>query len=176
MQGCKRVVSLLENELLEKLYKQYYRELYVYIYAICRQKVMTEDVLQETFLKAFTALKESHTNMRAWLYVVARNLCLNGIRKEKNMIASGEIMYHTPAAMDVLEKIIADEQARELTRALMKLSNPKREVLILQYFGGFKQREIAAMLQLTPENVRVLSLRGKKDLKILLEVNRDELS
>lgn len=167
---------MLENELLERLYKQYYRELYVYIYAICRQKAMTEDVLQETFLKAFTVLKESHTNMRAWLYMVARNLCLNSIRKEKNMIVAGEIVYQTPAAADVLEEIIADEQARELTAALMRLSSPKREVLMLQYFGGFKQREIAAMLQLTPENVRVLSLRGKKELKILMEVSRDELS
>lgn len=44
---------------------------------------MTEDILQEIFLKALIALKDSHTNMRAWLYTVARNLCLNYLQKER---------------------------------------------------------------------------------------------
>ena len=72
----------LERKLLENLYLRHYRELYVYVYAMCGQKALTEDILQETFLKAFTALKDSHTNMRAWLYLVARNLCFNAMKKE----------------------------------------------------------------------------------------------
>lgn len=68
--------------MLENLYLQHYRELYVYVYAMCGQKALTEDILQETFLKAFTALKDSHTNMRAWLYLVARNLCFNAMKKK----------------------------------------------------------------------------------------------
>ena len=66
----------LDKKLLELMYARYYRELYIYIYSMCRSGVITEDILQETFLKAFISLKDSHTNMRAWLYITSRNLCL----------------------------------------------------------------------------------------------------
>ena len=45
----------------------------------------------------------------------------------------------------------------------------KREVIQMQYFGGMSQKEIAAVLHITPENVRVLAYRAKKDLKRYLE-------
>ena len=64
----------LDKKLLELMYARYYRELYIYIYSMCRSGVITEDILQETFLKAFISLKDSHTNMRAWLYYIAQSL------------------------------------------------------------------------------------------------------
>ena len=75
----------------------------------------------------------------------------------------------------MLEQILKKEQSRRLQSALDKLSQPQREVLMLQYFGGFRQREIAAMLQITPANVRVLAYRAKKELKSILEVREDDL-
>lgn len=137
---------------------------------------MAEDVLQETFLKAFTALKDSHTNMRAWLYMVARNLCCNYMKKEKAMILSEEVEEAAGSPReDILDKVIWDEQKRELWKALGKLGSPKKDVLLLQYFGGFRQAEIAAMLHVTPENVRVLAYRAKRELKSYLEVRNYDI-
>lgn len=45
----------------------------------------------------------------------------------------------------------------------------RREVLTLQYFGNFKQKEIAKLLKITLENVRILSHRGKIELKKYME-------
>ena len=45
----------------------------------------------------------------------------------------------------------------------------KREVIQMQYCGGMSQKEIAAVLHITPENVRVLAYRAKKELKKDLE-------
>lgn len=163
----------LDKRLFETLYQQYFRELYLYVYSLCGQKSLTEDILQETFLKAFTALKDSHTNMRAWLYMVARNLCYNWMKKEKALIFSEHVGLGEgipEGHEDILKKIICNEERRELWEALEQLSDQKREILVLQYFGGFRQKEIAAMLKLTPENVRVLAYRAKKELKTYLEV------
>lgn len=157
------------------MYEVYYRELYLYVYAICGNKNMTEDVLQETFLKALLALKDSHTNMRAWLYLTARNFCYNLLKREKRLVYGEETGRADEEAEDLLEQILKKEQSRRLQSALDKLSKPQREVLMLQYFGGFRQREIAAMLQITPANVRVLAHRAKKELKSILEVREDDL-
>lgn len=157
------------------MYEVYYRELYLYVYTICGNKNMTEDVLQETFLKALLALKDSHTNMRAWLYLTARNFCYNLLKREKRLVYGEETGRADEEAEDLLEQILKKEQSRRLQSALGKLSKPQREVLMLQYFGGFRQREIAAMMQLTPANVRVLAHRAKKELKSILEVREDDL-
>mgnify|MGYP002912669623 FL=1 len=47
----------------------------------------------------------------------------------------------------------------------MCIRDRKKEVILLQYFGDFSQKEIAAMLKITPGNVKVLSYRAKKELK-----------
>lgn len=165
--------------MLEELYKKYFHELSVYIYSLCKNQGMTEDILQETFLKAFTALKDSHTNMRAWLYMVARNLYINRMKKERPLILSDQIEVHNNGHQiqeDILTGVIRNEKNRILFDALEHLPPQKREILLLQYFGAFSQREIAAMLQLTPENVRVLSHRAKKEIKKYLEVKHYDLS
>ena len=69
------------------------------------------------------------------------------------------------------ERLIRGESLRLLRAAIENLEPRLREVVILQYFSGLSQKEIAALLQLTPEHVRVLSFRARKKLKSYLEVN-----
>lgn len=165
--------------MLEQLYEQYYGELYAYLYSLCGSTALAEDILQETFLKAFLSLKDSHTNMRAWLYMVARNLYYDTYRRERRMVSSpepetgggkrAERGTAGETGEDVLEEILRGERQRELRQALEQLAPRKREILLLQYFGGFRHREIAAMLHLSPEHVRLLAFRAKKELRILLD-------
>ena len=70
---------------------------------------------------------------------------------------------------DLLEKIFEEENRRMLYQAIRRLEIKKREIIQMQYFGGMSQKEIAAVLHITPENVRVLAYRAKKELKKYLE-------
>ena len=123
--------------MLEALYQRYYKELYIFVFSLCGSESVTDDILQDTFLKALLTLKDSHTNMRAWLYMVARNLYYNYYNRQK----------------------------KQLLESVSQLKGQKKEVILLQYFGDFSQKEIAAMLKITPGNVKVLSYRAKKELK-----------
>ena len=80
----------LDKHLLEALYHRYYKELYIFVYSLCGSETVTDDILQDTFLKALLALKDSHTNMRAWLYMVARNLFYNQQKKKSQEILMEE--------------------------------------------------------------------------------------
>ncbi len=169
----------MDNHILKQLYEQYGTELYLYLYSLCHDHSLAEDLRQETFLKALLALPDYHTNMRAWLYLVARNLYFNRRKKDKCLIPleemHNEIMYPN-GTDDILDRLIAKKQIRMLYRALSMLSPQKSEILMMQYFGNITHREIAAILHLTPENVRVLSYRAKKELKIYMEANGYDLS
>lgn len=66
---------------------------------------------------------------------------------------------------DILEEVLHKEEKKRLLEAVSQLKGQKKEVILLQYFGDFSQKEIAAMLKITPGNVKVLSYRAKKELK-----------
>lgn len=167
----------MDKELLGALYHTYQKEIYLYLYSLCKNAEAAEDLVQETFLKALLSLPGSHTNMRAWLYLVARNLYYNYRKKERGKMPLESLPEQgDPKAHALPDQIIADENRRLLYRALQELEYRKREILLMQYFGELSQREIAAILHLTPENVRVLGYRAKRELKSYLEVNGYDLS
>ena len=80
----------MNNELLIMLYQKYQKEIYLYLYSLCKRHDLAEDLVQETFLKAILSLSDNHTNMRAWLYLVARNMYFNALKKEKSSVQSEE--------------------------------------------------------------------------------------
>lgn len=167
----------METQLLNQLYRKYQREIYLYLYSLCKNREVAEDLLQETFLKAILSLSDNHSNVRAWLYLVARNLYYNYSKKENRNIMLEEVedSLLVDSANETLERLLTDERRRSLYKALQHLDERQREVLTLQYFGGLSQKEIAALLKMTPENIRILSYRGKKKLRVYMEENGYEI-
>ena len=161
----------VDNQILLKLYSLYQKELYLYLYSLCGDRHLAEDLLHETFLKALLALPDGHGNMRAWLYMVARNLFYNQQKKKSREILMDEQIYPLEEKTEkgLPEKIFEEEDRRMLYQAIRRLDIKKREIIQMQYFGGMSQKEIAAVLHITPENVRVLAYRAKKELKKYLE-------
>lgn len=160
----------MDREMLNIFYGRYGREIYLYLYSLSGDLTISEDLLQETFLKALLSLPDGHANVRAWLYTVARNLYFNALKKEKRKISLEQIKETQESGESgILERLVADEKCRALYKAMGKLDKRKREVVQMQYFGNLSQKEIAAILHLTPENVRVISYRARRELKSYLE-------
>jgi RNA polymerase sigma factor (sigma-70 family) len=167
----------LENERFRQLYRQYGREIYGYLYSLCQNRALAEDLRQETFLKAFLSLPSNHANMRAWLYLVARNLFYNAKKRERRQESwQNEQQEAARTCGDPWDGVWQNERKRVLYEALARLPLPKREVLVMQYLGNMSQKEIAAILKLTPEHVRVLSYRARKELRAYMEENGYDIS
>ena len=156
----------MHSDILKEVYEKYHREIYIYIYSICKNKAQAEDILQETFLKALLTLPDDNRALRAWLYKVARNITFNEIKKNKR-------------CEELKEDTLLEEREmlpnERLMKSLNKLSPIKKEVLLLQYIGGFDQNEIARILNTSPNNVRVLSFRGRNELRKLMEGKEDDI-
>ena len=161
--------SPTDRELLSRLYELYSREIYLYLYSMCHDRGTAEDLMQESFLRAILSLPDEHTNMRAWLYRVARNLLTDQCRVQRNSLPL-ETAENLPAADEGPgAQFFRSERNRRLMELTAQLEPRRREVLSLQYFGGLRQKEIAALLHISCENVRVLSLRARRELKQKLE-------
>lgn len=160
----------MEKHLLYKLYSTYYTELFLYLYSLCHDHELAEDMTQEAFLKAIMSLPDDHSNVRAWLYMVGRNQLLNALVRQNKMELKADLEdFESASDESVLDGLIQNESKRILYEAINHLDKTKREILCMQYFSGFSQKEIAAMLHMTTENVRVQAHRGKKLLKDYME-------
>lgn len=149
----------------------YYNPIYLYLYSMCKNTALAEDLAQDTFLKAILSLDDKHQNVKAWLFTVARNLFLNYAKKNRASVNIDELVNSEDTAVPTpVAKIIKDEQKQNLLKAMDMLSATKKQILKLQYFGGLSQKEIANILKLSPSNVRVQAMRAKNELKKYLEV------
>ena len=165
------------DQAAEELINRYYKSILRYCKWHCSSLEKAEDLTQDTFVKALLSLAEGHGNIKAWLYMVARNLYLNHRKSEKRNISWDEVQYQEDIAGDsLLAEIICSEKYKLLFQGINQLSANKREILQLQYFSGLTQKEIAAILGLSDANVRVLALRAKRELKCFLEENGYDFS
>lgn len=165
----------MDKQLIEDIYKTYAGEIRLYIYSLCGS-TQGEDLLHDVFIQAILALSADHPNFRAWLYQVARNTCINWMRRKqrgKELLDTKKLQIQEAAKEyiepDILEQIITKERYRTLYMAINRLPQIQREVLVLSYFGEMKSREISEVLEITEENVRVIAYRGRKNLKKILE-------
>lgn len=166
----------MNSDILEQIYKLYSQQLYLYIYSLCRNTALAEDLLQETFLKAILSLPDSNKNVRAWLYMVARNLYFDRLKYEKHISREADMkQLKDLSSNQPLDRIIKDEQNKLLYQALNVLDDRKREILELQYFGGLSQQEIAQIMHLKPNNIRVLALRARREIRLWMEENGYDL-
>lgn len=159
----------MDKELLQEVYRRYSNELYLYLYSFCRNRAEAEDLMQEVFLKALLSLQDSHQNFRAWLYLVAKNLCINRLKRNREIAMEEPELLERTGGNSPLESILAEEGSRRLYAAMLKLPETQRQAILLQYFAGLSQKEIAQVLGISLGNVRVMVHRGKKVLKQELE-------
>ena len=164
----------MENDVLAVVYRTYSREIYLYLYGLSHNRQLSEDLMQETFVKALITVGTADMGIRAWLYKVARNLYFNTYRKDKRLIIGLENAENKAEIREEIEesplsKLLTTEREEALYKALNKLEGKKREVLLLQYFSGLSGKDIAKLLDITTENARILAFRGKKELKLYLE-------
>ena len=103
----------MDKQLLEKLYDAYYQDIYLYVYALCKNHEWAADLTQDTFLKALLSLEQCHTNMRAWLYTGARILYYNEVSKNRRVMYVDEYENAAEARANIpLENILSKERNR----------------------------------------------------------------
>ena len=172
-----RGVIHIENDLLAELYCKYQRQLYLFIYALCRNRDITDDIVQETFSRAILSLPDHHPNFIAWLYTVGKNLCFSQMKKQRRTLSLEEpcipVKFLFRARESPEETVVSNEEVARLYAAILELPDKMRAVITLHYFCGRSMNQVAGILSLTPENVRVLASRGRQSLRKMLSEGDD---
>ena len=148
------------------IYEKYYKALYLYALSLTGNPQDAEDLLQETFVKAFLSY-EATGSIKSWLIVVLKNEFLNLLRKRKREVHESSLfsLESTGSYEDnLLDNIIQNEERKQLYLAIQKLPITMREILIESVYLNMRDEEIALLHRTSQENVRQIRSRAKKKL------------
>lgn len=156
---------MLHNE-WKLIYERYSKALYLYALSLTGNQQDAEDLLQETFVKAFLSY-EATGSIKSWLIIVLRNEFFNLMRKRKREVYGDSSVFLDNKAsydFDLLDNIIQNEERKQLYLAIRKLPITMQEVLIESVYLNMKDEEIALLHQTSQENVRQIRSRAKKKI------------
>lgn len=133
-----------------QVYETYYDSIYKMIYMRLLNRDDTEDVVQDTFIRAYSAwdsYNPEKASVQTWLYAIARNTLINHMRKYRSF---------TPAVPldETLEQGVEDRELAALTDGnaqdayliLKKLTDGERELLTMRYAMDLSYKEMAQQL------------------------------
>jgi len=172
-----RRLRLHEPEAMADLYDLYGRLLYVLIVRIVRNPSVAEDLVQESFLRAWnrsTQLSDEYTSVGPWLVMIARHCALDYLKSSQaHLSAQVPIEDAEFPAITMDHEILASDRARMLEGAFRNLSENQKRVIQLSFYEGLSQSAIAERLHQPLGTVKgwarsaLSRLRGKLDPHLL---------
>jgi RNA polymerase sigma-70 factor, ECF subfamily len=182
--GTEELAALLATNLdryYEELVSRYWQQLSAFVLRRTRHFQDTEDIIQETFMRAYLALERypgeriATLKIRPWLYKIAWSVYCNHTGRVKSPMivpldGSGEGFYLEPEDDEREQPEALYEQAeqrRELEALIDHLPQHYRDLVSLYYFEELSQKEIADILNLPLGTVKVYIHRGIRLLRKL---------
>ena len=124
-----------------------------------------EDVLQDVFVRAYGALRsdEREINVRAWLYRVAHNRCIDHLRRPRPAASEIFEMSRTPL-LDPVDEAQRREDLKRLVADVARLPEQQRSALLMREMDGMSYADLAAALDVTVPAVKSLLVRARVGL------------
>ena len=169
-----------DDTALEALYDRYGRPAFALAWRITGEKVFAEEVVQEVFLALWrdpAKYDPARGGFASWLLAATHHKSVDAVRREQTVrnrratLAEEAGMYLSPASDDppVEDAAWSGLRGERVRRALAQLPEPQREALVLAYYAGYTQSEIAARTNTPLGTVKTRMLAGMRRLKLQLD-------
>ena len=159
---------------IDDLYERFRRPAFALARRILGDDSLAEDVLQEVFLSVWrdpSAFDKARGSVASWFLAVVHHKAVDAVRREESQrrrqaLAQEELVLEAPVSTrDVDEEAWTRVVADQVRTAMGVLSSAQREALTLAYYGGYTQREVAALTGAPLGTVKTRMLTGMRRLK-----------
>jgi RNA polymerase sigma-70 factor (ECF subfamily) len=149
----------------EELVRRYERLVGRVLYPYARREISVEDLVQETFLKAYDRLETFNPAYRfkTWLLAIANNLGVDTLRRRREVVEFNPEIHASVARGPEMEALEAD-RSRGVQRAVAALPETYGVPLVLRYSEGLSYAEIADVLGITVSAVKSRLFRARNML------------
>ncbi len=164
-----------DREAMRELIDSHKDRLFAFVLRIIRHHHDAEEICQDAFLKAFRSLDSFNSDYRfsTWLFTIGYRLCLNSMRRKKDLTGDVDFTLMSGASPSADEESAHSEEAKRLKTlvwdAVDHLSDAQRATVVLFYRHQQGCAEIAGILQLPVATVKSHLHRARARLKEILE-------
>lgn len=155
---------------MEEIYKNYSTLVYKFLYSLCSDSDLAEELTQETFYKAIKGINKFNNECKisTWLCRIARNVWIDYLKKKKDIISIDEDNYlENLIAYKTFENDIEDKSnVMMLYKSIHKLDDGTREVFYLRTNGNLSFKEIGEIMNRLEEWARIVFYRGKIKIRV----------
>jgi len=164
--GLIRLVGAGDQIALERLYKQYYRDLYRFILQVTRRADFVEDVINEVMLVVWERAADAVPRSKAstWILGIAHNKSMQALRRGRTALGQDDYDDQTSGQ----DAGFGEMETQEVMFALMRALSPEqRAVMELVYYHGLHYTEIAQMIDCPENTVKTRVFHARKKLRDL---------
>jgi RNA polymerase sigma-70 factor (ECF subfamily) len=163
-----------DRDAVDDLYVRFRRPAFALARRILGDETLAEDVLQDVFLSVWRdpgAFDRTRGTFSSWLMAMVHHKAVDAVRREESQrrrqaLAEEDLALTAPtAARDVEDEAWRRMVSERVRSALGVLSSAQREALTLAYYGGYTQREVAALTGAPLGTVKTRMLAGMRRLK-----------
>jgi RNA polymerase sigma-70 factor (ECF subfamily) len=164
------LVEAAQNGHLESfgaLYERYHSSMVALAYSMLTDRDLAEDAAQEVFAIACRDIGslKSKDRFAAWLAGICRNVSRQMLRANKGKpVAVGD----NPAAQ---KRDDTEDRREAIRKAVWRLREPERNLIVMRYFDGFSQGQISQVLDISPQAVNGRLIRAKRKIAKYLKRN-----
>jgi RNA polymerase sigma factor (sigma-70 family) len=169
LQGDDKLIALIRNgnnAAFEALVQRYQPRLLAFCRHMLSSQEDAEDVLQEVFAASFNALLADNRpiNARPWLYRIARNRCLNHLRKPKAVGQDSMDIFERDNGSTTAETVHRREEFRDIVSDVGELPETQRTALLLREIDALSYDQIAEAMDTTIPSIKSLLVRARVSL------------
>ncbi len=160
-----------------EIYNRYYKAMYNTALRIVKHTAEAEDVMQESFLNAFTKLHtfKGDVTFGAWLKRIVVNNSIYHYRKQQKLkaVAIDEVLYKVEDNDEVVlnQDGYTELKAQKVMETMKSLKDNYRVSLTLHLIEGYDYEEISEIMNISYANCRTMISRAKQSLRKKLTVN-----
>ena len=160
----------LDEQAWSEIYRRHAQQVYAYIYYRLGDQHTAEDLAADVFVKALGGIKGyvwRGTPLLAWLYRIAHNVTV-----DHRKAATRRMSHQSPADADEVEERIDHlrqlDERTDMMRAIRALTEDQQQVIILRFYMGMSNAEVASVMNKPEGAVKALQTRGLKSLRRVL--------
>lgn len=160
-----------EQERYALLIGRYQEMLYRHALGMVLQPDAAADLVQESFIKAYTSLEQCHdpSRFKAWIFRILSNRCKDYLKNRRRLTAPlEEDTALAPNHEDPEFALQQHELRAALDRALATLPDPQREAFLLKHVEGQSYEEMAVLLEVSVSALKMRVFRAREALQQLL--------
>ncbi|MBQ6864639.1 MAG: sigma-70 family RNA polymerase sigma factor [Clostridia bacterium] len=162
----------------EKLYADYFNDVFLYILRLSGNEHIAEEITSDTFFKAMHSVDRfrGECDIRVWLCQIAKNSYFSYLKKQKKVqsLQDSELLILPDLSDTAEEQLLRADEAEQIRKILHEINEPYKEVFMWRVFADMSFKQIGQIFSKSENWACVTYHRARKQIRERLEGTENE--